>query len=381
VKEIRFEHRHGHITVTESDSQQIELEIRYFDREEESQPVCEILAGTVLRIKTVLPEDVNTSWSLFNRKNRNKQSNERLGIDYIIAVPRNVAMNVNLKYGNLIMGDFYSDFTANVDYGRLIANTFHKSPVSISSKYSNVELEQAGVLNISIDYANLEARTINTLNFQTKYGKHRIGKIINADINCSYGNIDIDSVNTLKFQVKYGNHRIGKIVDADINCSYGNISIDLVNTLKLQVKYGNYRIDKTKNVELDGSYGNVKIESVDEIDAELFYTPTNIENLKKKLNAKCQYSNVRVSDCSKQLETIKFSGKYSGLTLGFDTDLSAELNVDLTYGNLSVNDDYQVKYSFSEKDYNKTVKKGIIGSKTPTAKIDISNSYANVSIR
>jgi hypothetical protein len=180
--------------------------------------------------------------------------------------------------------------------------------------------------------------------------------------------------------VKYGNHKFGKLERADINCSYGNIDIETVETLKLQMRYGNYRIGKSEKIEVNGSYGHINIDSVEEFNAELLYTPTNIEYLKDKLDMRCQYSNVKVDDSSKQLETVKFSGKYSGFTIGLDANLSAELNVDLKYGNLSV-DNHDVKFSFSEKDSQKITKKGTIGSKTPTANIEVSNSYANVSIR
>jgi hypothetical protein len=388
VEEVRFEHSYGNITVIESESQQVELEIRYFD-EEDAKPVCEISAETILKIKTVMPENMDDSggWNIFgikinySKNNRGQKNHKRGGIDYVIAVPKNVAMNVNLRYGHLVMGDFYGDFTGDVNYGSLTANTFHKSPVNISSKYSNVKLEQVDVLNISIDYANLEAETINTLKLQAKYGKYQVKETKNVDADCSYGNIGIETIETLKLQVKYGNHKFGKIDKADINCSYGNIGIETIETLKLQAKYGNYRIGKSEKMEINGSYGHINIDSVEEFDAELLYTPTNIEYLKDKLNMRCQYSNVKVSNSSKQLETVKFSGKYSGFTIGLDADLSATLNVDLKYGNLSMDDKHGAKYSFSEKDYQATVKKGIIGSETPTAKIEISNSYANVSIR
>jgi hypothetical protein len=64
-----------------------------------------------------------------------------------------------------------------------------------------------------------------------------------------------------------------------------------------------------------------------------------------------------------------------------DPDLSADLDADLKYGNLSVDDKYNVKYSLSEKSYNRIIKKGTIGGKTPTAKIDVRNSYGNISIK
>jgi hypothetical protein len=303
IGEVRFEHSYGNITVTESDSKQVELEIRYFDGDE-IKPVCETSTnGNVLVIKTVYPKNRN----LWN----NKQ--DKIKIDYVIAVPKNVAMNVHLRYGNINMGDFYGDFTCDIDYGNLNANTFFNSPVNIKGKYSNFKTDKVKVLNLSADYAN--------------------------------------------------------------------VNINAADALNIQSKYTNYKIGKAETVKAECSYGTINIESVDEFDIELRYTPTTVENLGRKLNLECSYSNIKINNSSKQLESIKFSGSYSHLKLELDPDLSADLDADLKYGNLSVDDKYNVKYSLSETSYNRVTKKGTIGGKTPTAKIDIHNSYGNISIK
>jgi hypothetical protein len=302
IEEVHFEHLYGNITVAESDSKQIELEIQYFDGEK-TKYACDIsVSGKVLKIKTVIPP---------NRNHRNKS--DQAQINYIIVVPKNVAMNVNLKYGNINMGDFYGDFKGDVDYGNLNVNTFFSSRVLISSEYSNIEIGKVDVLNLSISYGNMEINTVNLLKIQSKYTKHEIGEIKTMKANCSYGNIHIDSVL--------------------------------------------------------------------ELEAELHYTPATVKNLDKKLKLKCSYSDIKINDTSKRLEIIQFDGNYSNLRLGLDLDLSADFAVDLKYGDLSVDNKYKVKYHFSETDYEKTVKKGTIGNKTPTAKIHISDSYSNVSIK
>jgi hypothetical protein len=320
IEKVQFNHSFGNITVTESDSQQVELEIRYFDGED-AKPVCEISSGPVLKIKTVMPENSGSSggWNIFGLKinfsenNANRSNNKRIGIDYVIAIPRNVEMKVNLSHGHMVMGDFYGDFTGYVTFGSLNVNTFHKSPVHITSKHSNIKIEKVEVLDISNDFSHINLNTVNTLKTQSSHSKHQIDEVGTIEANCSFGRIDIDSA---------------------VECY-----------------------------------------------AKLNHTSITIKNLDKKLNLKCEFAGVNIKDCSKQLESIKFVGRHSGFTIKLDADLSAEFNVDLRYGKLSVDDKYDVKYSYSEKDFNKIIKKGTIGNKTPTAKIDVSNSFANVSIK
>jgi hypothetical protein len=302
VKEIRFEHSYGNITVTESDSNQVDLEIQYFDDEEIKHVSHISLTDKSLEIRTERPA-----------KKRLLNNNNEARINYIIAVPKDIAMRVNLKYGNISMSDFYDDFECDVKYGNLNANTFYKSPVIISSKYSNVVIDKVEVLDISIEY----------------------------------GNIKVNTIDKFKIRSKYSNYRIGTVNIMDAICSYGSVSI----------------------------------ESVDELKATLKYSPTNIDYLDKKLEMECGYSNIKVGASSKDLETVTFDGSYSNFALDLHDDLSANLSVHLKYGNLQIDEKHHTKYSFSETDYKNTVKKGVIGDKTPTANISISDSYANVRIK
>jgi hypothetical protein len=256
-------------------------------------------------------------------------------------------MKVDLKYGNINMGDFYGDFTCDLKYGNLNAGTFFNSPVNIEGKYSNFNIDKTGTLNFSIDYANVKINEADALNIQSKYSNYKTGK-----------------VGTLK-----------------ADCSYGNINIDSVDELEVQSKYVNYKTAKVGTVKADCSYGSINIDSVDELDAKLRYAPMSVENLGRKLNLDCSYSGTKINSTSGQLKSVKFSGRYSDLRLSLDPDLSADFNADLKYGNLSIDDKYGFKYSLSEKDHNRTVKKGTFGNKTPTAKIDISASYSDISIK
>ncbi|MDR0725229.1 MAG: hypothetical protein LBF59_04375 [Prevotellaceae bacterium] len=266
VRGIHFNHSYGNIIVTESTSNQVEIEIQYFDNGE-IKPSCDIsLANEILEIKTVRPRD-----SFF-------KTSMKMGIDYIIAVPKDVAMDVNLKYGNINMGDYYGNFKCDLAYSNFNANTLHNSPVSISSKYSNIKISKVDAINV----------------------------------NCSYGCIDIGSIDVFV--------------------------------------------------------------------ADLSHTPANIDYLDKKMHLACSFSNIKIDNSSNDLKEIDFDGSFSNLRLGLAADLSANLNVNLKFSNLSIDDKFEVKYSFSETDYKRTVKKGVIGNETPTANIRISDTYATVKI-
>jgi hypothetical protein len=296
MKEIAFEHSYGNITVIESDSKQIELEIQYYN--DKSEPVCDIsTANDILTIKTILP------------KNREK---EEIKIDYIVAVPRDVDMKVNLKYGNIRLDDFYGKFTCDLAYSNLNANDF-KSPPTITCKYGNITITDVDVLDLS-------------------------------------------------------------------SFKYSNVKIKDVNTLKIQGSYSNYDIDDVKILEADFSYGTLKVGSAGRINADVSYSTFSVDNLEKSLTMDCSYTNVKIDNSSKGLENIAFNGRYSDFKFGLDPDLSAEFDIRLKYGSLSIQN-HKTTTNASEEGDNRTVKQGTLGNKTPTAKIVISDTYAKVTIR
>jgi hypothetical protein len=311
IKEVRFEQSYGNINVIESDSKKIELEIQYFD-DDEDKPVCEIATtGDILSVKTILTKNSGEGVSIFGLKiNHSNTINTR--IDYIIAVPRDVDMTVNLKYGSIRLDDFYGKFTCDLAYSDLNAKDFKMPPV----------------------------------------------------ITCKYGNITIGDVDVLELS----------------SFKYSNLRINDVNTLKIQGSYSNYSIGSVKTLDADFSYGTLKTSSAATINADLSYSTFNADDLEKSLIMDCSYTNVKIDNSSKYLENIAFNGRYSDFKLTLDPDLSAEFDIRLKYGGLSIQN-HKVTASVTEEGDNKIFKQGKIGDKTPTAKIVISDSYAKVTIR
>jgi hypothetical protein len=300
VNEIKFDQSYGNIVVRESDSKQIELEIQYYDGKK-YQFVSEIAsASNTLSIKTVVPKNMR---------------NDNCRIDYIISVPLNTALTVDLKYGDIKMTDFHGDFKAQLAYSNLKAESFFcPNPV----------------------------------------------------IFCKYGDINL-----------------GAVEDLNIQTEYSDVKIKKVKTLKVTNKYTDYIINQVQTIaeESASSYGDFKIGSANTIYLKLNYSDLIIDNLETNLKTKCSYSDVKIKNVSKNLKNIDFQGSYSGITLSLDPELSANLDINLKYGDLNVASKYTTKFTLSEKENNKIVKKGVIGNKTPTANIVISNTYEDVIIK
>jgi hypothetical protein len=188
----------------------------------------------------------------------------------------------------------------------------------------------------------------------------------------------------MKIDTKFGNVLMGDFY-GDLTCkvAFGNLNVNKLfkSPPHISGEYSVITIDEVDVLNLSADFSTVNINTVAEMEGKLHFSPTTVDYLGKKLDLKCNFSETKIKNSSRHLESIRLAASYSNLTLSLDADLSAELNVDLEYGNLSVADKYRVRYTLSETGRNKTVKRGTVGSKTPAATIVISNSFANVSIR
>ncbi|MDR0385200.1 MAG: hypothetical protein LBH60_03895, partial [Prevotellaceae bacterium] len=183
---------------------------------------------------------------------------------------------------------------------------------------------------------------------------------------------------------KYGNITAGDFYgEFACDLAYANLNVNKLfrSPVRISGRYANIRIDRVEVLNLSANYSRINISELDELYAKLKYTPASVGSVGKKLTVDAAYSSIKVGNTSRQLESAKFNCSYSNMDLRFDPDLSADLNINLKYGNLSVSSKYSVKYSLSETSYNKVIRKGTLGSSTPAASIAISSSYANVSIR
>lgn len=296
ITKVNFEHQYGNIVVQESPSKQVDLEIQYFDTDGKKAISTISSANNTLIVKTM-----NTG------SNSGK-------IDYVISVPKNTTLNINLRHGNVKMDNYQGAFSSNLTYSNLKAGSFVNTKPMIQGRY---------------------------------------------------GNVKIDNVENI-------------VIDA----SYTNVMITNVDRMELSGKYNNYKVDKVKDIinksEVSGSF---KIGSIERINGDMKYVNMVIDNLTSSFSSNCDYSNIKINNVSPHLVNVDINGRYSDVVLTIPVNVSASFNVDLKNGNFNVDKKHAIKYTQQSGNAKQVIKKGQIGSKKPTAVINISNSYADVKIK
>lgn len=294
ISQVSFTHMHGNVVVRESTTNKVDLEIQYFDRGK-NQATCNVTESN----KTL---SVNTTKSL----------SKSVYINYIITLPKNTKLDININYGNI-----------NID-------------------------KHQGTLNTNMQYSDMKAQSI----------------VGDANIVIKYGDIKIDNCKNI-----------------NLKSSYSDVKIRNTNSANIQADYGDFKIEAAQSVNLIAMYGDFKIGTVESLTLSLKHTDIIIGSLVSGVTAAGNYSDIRIDGVSPKLKNINIDSNYGDISIALIPEISASFDINIGFGDLDISNSYSVKYTQQENARNKIIKKGQIGTKTPTAKLTLSSNYADITIK
>lgn len=316
IDNIEISHSYGNIILNESASKQVEIEVQYFDTKTKKANCSVTTTGKLLTINTernssISKQGSSSSFSLGSLRG----SNGNAKINYIISIPRNISLMIDLKYGNIKMDKFSSSFFANLSYSNLSAISIVGVNPQIKAKYSEIKIDETKNINLSSSYSDIRIKRADKIEIAGNYNDYVFGSL----------------------------HSLSTIGST--------------------------------------AYGDIRITTVGDVNADLKYTDIVIDNLLANLDITTAYGDIDIRNVSANLKNINVKASYADLTVSLPQNLGASLSANLSYGDMIVLKKYDVRYSESIEKGSKVIKKGQIGSKTPTAVINISGSYGDVRIK
>ncbi|MFA5328620.1 MAG: hypothetical protein WC384_12585 [Prolixibacteraceae bacterium] len=202
----------------------------------------------------------------FENDFHNKQS---FSIDYLINIPKDKNLDINNKYGNVILNELNAKGNFDVSYGSITAGDMKApsgSPIKLIVSYGKADLESINKANLEFKYSKLYGNEIGSLMLNTKYSTVNLHKTSNITIDSKYDAINIDEVGSLKSESKYTNYKIDVLTENFIlDTGYGSVRINKVEP-------------KFEKIQIISSYGGINI---------------GMDNLNYKLQADCDYCDIK----------------------------------------------------------------------------------------
>lgn len=231
ISEVEFIHQYGNIIVRSSNSSQIELEIQYFDTDKQ-KATCDISTkNKLLAIST----------------NNTGKSGTKAKINYVISLPKNIALNINSRYGDVKMDKYEGSLYASLSYCNLSAESI-SAPANIKVRYSDIKIEEVRDMKISASYSDVRINKANRLELSGNYNKFFLTNVKEISAMSSlYTDFKIGTVTDMEAKIQYGGLVIDNVLAGFYGTTnYGDISIKSVS-------------DKIQKVHVSANYADISI--------------------------------------------------------------------------------------------------------------------------
>lgn len=217
------------ITVKGDDSKKVEAKFKSIDVEFEQ-------VGNKVIAKTVFGDY------------KYKTFNGTLSIKYYVKVPRDVAMDLQAKYGDITIDEANTKLSVELMYGDFKANNITINNIddnSIEVKYGNVNIDKVNQLGLWLDYGDAKINSCDYIDGEVKYGKIFITDLNRGVLEIKYSNARIDNVEKLLFN----------------EAAYSDIKVrNLKNKLTADMRYSDLTATVSTLVpiiDIEGAYSDV----------------------------------------------------------------------------------------------------------------------------
>ncbi len=245
--------------------------------------------------------------------NRNKRIKLTVDLKLEIFMPRSVNLELKQKYGNAYIGivDGTADITSEygsvrinelnapeskfkVDYGKghinhfesgdlyvnySVFNLYSTKKADLSSKYSEIKLNQAGILRLELEGGTMNMDSVSRLNGRTKYSTLNIKRLSKSlNVENGFGTVSVSFIDKAFDEVSVENQY------GTINL---NFSKEAVYAIEAEMEYCtlnypeslarfNYRVKTTSSAEYKGIIGK-RNEPVSKVSVESKFGNVNIK--------------------------------------------------------------------------------------------------------
>ena len=384
---IKIEHTRGPVYVLKSNTNEVKLDITISVEamnEADAKLVLDNISVDIEDVSNRLAIESKTNIQSYNSTNRSTKVKFKNGTTVknarniksvlTIYVPDLEKLFVANKYDDVNIDDnITSDLTLNIYSGRVDIGNINGN-LELEMKYSKGEIGNFQDGDLNLYDCNLRIGAGKILNLASKYSELKLKEFSKVDLDCYDDNLEIGNIaGDLTLTDKYSEFEFGNFNNAKMDLYDTNISLEQGNDLQLKSKYSEIKLQKLSSLNFELSYDdNTRINELGSFYAESKYSEFSFGQLESGLTMNSYDDDVRVTKFTGPLKTLKFTGKYSELTMAIPSTISYKLEATLTYGKLDFPKD-KFTTSLNQKNSSKFEFKGAMkdsNDSSPTIEIE-----------
>jgi len=250
--------------------------------------------------------------AITNFNNNFNNNNNNFSIDYLVRLPKSINLEVNNKFGDIIINEVTGKCDIELGYGKIEAKRLMNQHNNIVIKFSEGYIGYVESSDLELKYSDLNIDEAVDMSAETKFSEFKIG-----------------SVNVLTLETGYDDDYIGFVRDLDIESGFSDIEVrNLEKRLVADCDYGGLTVKQVSRdfilIDITNSFADAKIGLYPEVSFKIVAT-VKMGDLDFPED-KARFSVVDLSGTSKKYEGVVGDGdttnarilveaKYSDITI------------------------------------------------------------------
>ncbi|MBR9923195.1 MAG: hypothetical protein GYB31_20385 [Bacteroidetes bacterium] len=221
---------------------------------------------------TDTPQQVSVQTAFVEEKswwNWESEEKKDFSIKYEVWLPNTVNLNIENKYGDVILAEMRGKTSISLKYGNLQIEQLHEDlhlnfshgtgqiaqvkDVEGALSYCNIQIQESRDLKLETAFSNLQIQQAEKVYVNSKYNNFQLGKIGAFDYEGRYDVVDVEEVDKLQAIAKYSDFHVGTINDSGaFDLEYGLAKIDHLDRnfdeLSLVGRFTDYKLEVEKGM-------------------------------------------------------------------------------------------------------------------------------------
>jgi hypothetical protein len=260
-------------------------------------------------------------------------------------------------------------FSINLNNKTLSAKTIFNEDFKTNQEFSivyEIQIPKNKNLDITNRYGNVTMADLNAKgNFDISYGNIQGGDLFSPENE------------TIRLKVSYGNAGFNSINQTDAQIKYGKLSVENIETALLNTEYSIIKTGRLNKANVDSKYDHFDINNAITLYVESKFTSWNIENLEEAIAIDTQYGNLSINNVSAQFNQIDIENSYGNISVAMPYNASYYLEGECYYCNIK-HHDAELEQKITEN--NRTYLKGKVGNNNTEAHVKVRSRYGKVNL-
>ena len=239
-------------------------------------------------------------------------NNNDFSIDYMVKLPKSINLEVNNKFGDIIINEVDGKCDIELGYGKIEAKRLMNEHNNLVIKFSEGFIGYINSSDLELKYSDLEIEEAVDMTAETKFSDFKLG-----------------SVEILTLDTGYDDDFIGSVRDLDIESGFSDIEVrNLDKRLTADCDYGELTVKQVSKdfslIDITNSFADATIG---------LYPETGF-----KIVAEVKMGDLDFPEDKARLSVIDISGsskKYEGV-VGEGSETNARILVEAKYSDITI---------------------------------------------